>query len=148
MTQTTVTYTLEEFLMRFETRIDRQFAEVNQKMDKQFAEVNQKMDKQFDEVNQKMDKQFAEVNQKIDKQSMETNQKFAEVDQKMDKQFAEVNQSLTDLKVGQADLSAKSDGIDKRLSNVEFFNRSFFLAVVAALLGGAAKFFGIIPIVK
>jgi transketolase len=148
MTQTTVTYTLEEFLMRFETRIDRQFTEVNQKMDKQFAEVDQKMDKQFAEVNQKMDKQFAEINQKMDRQSAEVNQKFAEVDQKMDKQFAEVNQSLTDLKVGQADLSAKVEGIDKRLSNVEFFNRSFFIAVIATLLGGAAKFFGVIPLVK
>ncbi len=133
-TQTTLTYTLEEFLTKFEQRIDRQFAEVNQKMDKQFAEVNQRMDRQFAEVNQRMDKQFAEVNQKMDKQ-------FAEVNQK----FVEVNQTLTDVKIGQADLFAKLDGIDKRLSNQEFFNRSFFLAVIAALLGVAAKLFGILP---
>jgi DNA anti-recombination protein RmuC len=132
-TQTTLTYTLEEFLTKFELRIDRQFAEVNQKMDKQFAEVNQRMDKQFAEVNQKMDKQFAEVNQK-----------FVEVNQK----FAEVNQTLIDVKIGQADLSAKVDGIDKRLSNQEFFNRSFLLAVIASLLGIAAKLFGVLPIDK
>jgi len=143
-TQTTLTYTLEEFLTKFEQRIDRQFAEVNQRMDRQFAEVNQRMDKQFAEVNQKMDRQFAEVNQKMDKQFAEVNQKFAEVNQK----FAEVNQTLTDVKIGQADLFAKLDGIDKRLSNQEFFNRSFFLAVIAALLGVAAKLFGILPLDK
>jgi len=118
-TQTTLTFTLEEFLTKFEQRIDQKFAEVNQKMDKQFAEVNQKMDQQFAEVNQKL----TEVN----------------------KQFAEVNQTLNDVKIGQADLSAKVDGIDKRLSNQEFFNRSFFLAVIASLLGVAAKFFGVLP---
>jgi DNA anti-recombination protein RmuC len=129
-TQTTLTFTLEEFLTKFEQKMDKQFAEVNQKMDKQFAEVNQKMDKQFAEVNQKMDKQFAEVDRK-----------FVEVN----RQFTEVNQSLTDIKIGQADLSAKVDGIDKRLSNQEFFNRSFFLAVIASLLGVAAKLFGVLP---
>jgi hypothetical protein len=44
-TPTTLTYTLEEFLARFEQRIDRQFAEVNQKMDRQFVEVNDKLNK-------------------------------------------------------------------------------------------------------
>jgi septal ring factor EnvC (AmiA/AmiB activator) len=47
-TPTTLTYTLEEFLARFEQRIDRQFAEVNDKLtkiDKQFAEVNDKLNK-------------------------------------------------------------------------------------------------------
>jgi len=129
-TQTTLTFTLEEFLTKFERRIDQQFAEVNQKMDKQSAEVNQKL---------------AEVNQKMDRQSAEVNQKLAEVNQKMDRQYAEVNQTLNDVKIGQADLSAKVDGIDKRLSNQEFFNRSFFLAVIASLLGVAAKFFGVLP---
>jgi len=124
----TVTYSLEEFLVRFEQRIDKQFAEVNQKMDKQFAEVNQKMDKQFAEVNQKMDKQFAEVNQK------------------MDKQFAEVNQKLNKLEVNQVELSTKVSGIDKRLDNQEFINRSVLVAVILALVGAAARFFGLLPI--
>jgi DNA anti-recombination protein RmuC len=47
-TPTTLTYTLEEFLARFEQRIDRQFAEVNDKLtkiDKQFVEVNDKLNK-------------------------------------------------------------------------------------------------------
>jgi transketolase len=134
---TTVSYTLEDVLDRFEQKMDRQFAEVN----KQFAEANQKMDRQFAEVN----KQFAEVNQKMDRQ-------FAEVNQKMDRQFAEVNQKLNKLEIGQVELSGeiktldeKVSGIDKRLDNQEFINRGVLVALIVALIGGAAKLFGWLP---
>jgi transketolase len=147
-TPTTVSYTLEDVLDRFEQKMDRQFAEVNkqfseanQKMDRQFAEVN----KQFAEANQKMDRQFAEVNQKMDRQ-------FAEVNQKMDRQFAEVNQKLNKLEIGQVELSGeiktldeKVSGIDKRLDNQEFINRGVLVALIVALIGGAAKLFGWLP---
>ena len=128
-TPTTVSYTLEDVLDRFEQKMDRQFAEVN----KQFAEVN----KQFAEVNQKMDRQFAEVNKQ-----------FAEVN----KQFAEVNQKLNKLEIGQVELSGeiktldeKVSGIDKRLDNQEFINRGVLVALIVALIGGAAKLFGWLP---
>ena len=125
-TPTTVSYTLEDVLDRFEQKMDRQFAEVN----KQFAEVNQKMDRQFAEVNQKMDRQFTEVN----------------------KQFVEVNQKLNKLEIGQVELSGeiktldeKVSGIDKRLDNQEFLNRGVLVALIVALIGGAAKLFGWLP---
>jgi chaperonin cofactor prefoldin len=51
MTQTTVTFSLEDFLIRLEEKIDKRFAELNQKIDKQFADVNQKIDKLTDKVN-------------------------------------------------------------------------------------------------
>jgi DNA repair exonuclease SbcCD ATPase subunit len=114
-TPTTVSYTLEDVLDRFEQKMDRQFAEVNQKMDRQFAEVN---------------KQFAEVN----------------------KQFTEVNQKLNKLEIGQVELSGeiktldeKVSGIDKRLDNQEFLNRGVLVALIVALMGGAAKLFGWLP---
>ena len=136
-TPTTVSYTLEDVLDRFEQKMDRQFAEVN----KQFAEANQKMDRQCAEVN----KQFAEANQKMDRQ-------FAEVNQKMDRQFAEVNQKLNKLEIGQVELSGeiktldeKVSGIDKRLDNQEFINRGVLVALIVALIGGAAKLFGWLP---
>ncbi len=132
-TPTTVSYTLEDVLDRFEQKMDRQFAEVN----KQFAEVNQKMDRQFAEVN----KQFAEVNKQ-----------FAEVNQKIDRQFAEVNQKLNKLEIGQVEMSGeiktldeKVSGIDKRLDNQEFINRGVLVALIVALIGGAAKLFGWLP---
>jgi DNA anti-recombination protein RmuC len=121
---TTLTYSLEEFLERFEQRIERRFAEMDLKMDKQFAEINQKMDKQFAEVNQKMDKQFAEVNQK-----------------------------LVHLEIGQVELlgevktlDQKVTGIEKRLDNQEFINRGVLVAVIVTGLGSAAKFFGWLPV--
>ena len=136
-TPTTVSYTLEDVLDRFEQKMDRRFAEVN----KQFTEVNQKMDRQFAEVNQKMDRQFAEVNKQ-----------FAEVNQKMDRQFVEVNQKLYKLEIGQVELSGeiktleeKVSGIDKRLDNQEFINRGVLVALIVALIGGAAKLFGWLP---
>jgi chromosome segregation ATPase len=114
-TPTTVSYTLEDVLDRFEQKMDRQFAEVN---------------KQFTEVNQKMDRQFAEVN----------------------KQFVEVNQKLNKLEIGQVELSGeiktleeKVSGIDKRLDNQEFINRGVLVALIVALIGGAAKLFGWLP---
>ncbi|MEB3336342.1 MAG: hypothetical protein VKJ46_02700 [Leptolyngbyaceae bacterium] len=136
----TVTYSLEDILIRFEQRMDKQFTEVNQKMDKQFTEVNQK----FSEVNQK----FSEVNQK-----------FSEVNQRLDK----VDDRLTKLEVGQADirgaiktsdeklsgeiraLEEKVDGIGKRLDNQEFINRGVTVGLMVALLAGIAKAFGLFP---
>jgi hypothetical protein len=54
--------------------------------------------------------------------------------------------------VGQAELSGKIkalegkvDGHGKRLDNQEFLNRGVVVAVLAALIAGAAKVFGFLP---
>ena len=83
----------------------------------------QKMDRQFAEVNQKMDRQFAEVNQKLEK----------------------IDERLNKLEIGQAELSEKVSGIDKRIDNQEFINRGILVAVIVALIAGAAKLFDILP---
>jgi predicted nucleic acid-binding Zn-ribbon protein len=95
----------------------------------------------LDRFEQKMDRQFAEVNQKMDRQ-------FAEVN----KQFAEINQKLNKLEIGPVELSGeiktldeKVSGIDKRLDNQEFINRGVLVALIVALIGGAAKLFGWLP---
>jgi predicted nuclease with TOPRIM domain len=63
-----------------------------------------------------------------------------------------MNQRLTKLEVGQAELSGKIkalegkvDGLGKRLDNQEFLNRGVVVAVLAALIAGAAKVFGFLP---
>ena len=73
-------------------------------------------------------------------------------EQKMDRQFAEVNQKLNKLEIGQVELSGeiktldeKVSGIDKRLDNQEFINRGVLVALIVALIGGAAKLFGWLP---
>jgi len=133
----TVTYTLEEIVSRFEQKMDRQFAEINQKMDRQF---------------EKVDEQFTEVNQKIDKQAKEN-----------DEQFKKIGDRFTKVEIGQTALSreiktlevkligeiktldAKVDGIDKRVDNQEFLNRGVSLTVIAALIGMVIKILDIVP---
>jgi septation ring formation regulator EzrA len=90
---------------------------------------------------QKMDKQFADVNQKMDKQFAEVNQKFAEVNQKLEK----IDERLNKIEIGQAELSEKVSGIDKRLDSQEFVNRGVLVALIAALFSGAVKLFGWFP---
>jgi hypothetical protein len=45
-------------------------------------------------------------------------------------------------------LDEKVGGIDKRLENQEFINRGVLVALIVALIGGAAKLFGAFPIAK
>ena len=125
-TPTTLTYTLEEFLSRFEQKIDRQFAEINQKMDRQFAEVNQK---------------FAEVNQKLEKIDNRLN-KLEIGQERLSGEIKALDEKFTgEIKT----LSEKVSGIDKRLDNQEFINRGILVSVIIALIGGAAKLFDILP---
>ncbi len=84
---------------------------------------------------------------------------FTKLDQRLDR----METSLNDLKVSQAEirgdikaldekltgqiktLDEKATGISKRLENQEFTNRGILVAVIIALIGGAAKFFGVFP---
>lgn len=113
--QTTISYTLEDFLDRFEQKIDRQFAEINQKIDKQSADVKQ----EFAEVKQ----QFVEVNQKLNKLEI----------------------GLVELSGEIKVLDEKFKGFDKRIDNQEFLNRGILGALVVALVAGAAKLLGWLP---
>ncbi len=131
----TISYTLEEFLLRFEQRIDRQFSELNQRIDKldekmnrQYAELNQKIDK----LDEKMDRQYAELNQKIDK-----------LDEKMDRQYAELNQKISDVTGDVKALSEQVKGIDKRLETLEFVLRAGVAAFLTGAVGLLLNAFGV-----
>jgi len=80
------------------------------------------------------------------------------------KDLKEIRDDLTDLKVSQAEikgeiktldeklsgqiktLDEKVTGIGKRLENQEFLNRGILAALIVALIAGAAKLFGWLPI--
>jgi chromosome segregation ATPase len=80
------------------------------------------------------------------------------------KDLKEIRDDLTDLKVSQAEikgeiktldeklsgqvktLDEKVTGIGKRLENQEFLNRGILAALIVALIAGAAKVFGWLPI--
>ncbi|MCA2722907.1 MAG: DUF4164 domain-containing protein [Microcystis sp. M048S1] len=74
-----------------------------------------------------------------------------EVNQKADR----IDQRLTKLEIGQAELkgeikalderlSTKIDGLTAKVAYQEFTNRGILIALVVAILGGAAKLFGFI----
>ena len=119
--QTTVTYSLEEVLTRLEKNIDKQFDEVKQ----QNKETNQKIER----LEKNIDKQFDEIKQ----QNKETNQKI--------ERLLEI---IVELKVGQARLESNVEGLSKRIDSQEFVSRGILLALLATILGGAAKMFGLI----
>jgi peptidoglycan hydrolase CwlO-like protein len=73
---------------------------------------------------------------------------FAKLDQRLDR----MEISLNELKVSQAEirgdikaLDEKVTGLGKRIENQEFTNRGILVAVIIALIGGAAKLFGVFP---
>jgi len=93
MSNETVTYSLESVLKEIKDSIK----EVSQKMDTLQRDVNQKIDTLQQDVHQKIDTLQRDVNQKIDT----------------------LQGDVSDLKVGQAKLTEKVEGMDKRLEKVE-----------------------------
>jgi hypothetical protein len=64
---------------------------------------------------------------------------------RIEQKFDTIGQDSTILKVGQADLSGKVDGIFKRLENLEFISRGILIGLVVAFFGAAAKLLGFVP---
>lgn len=83
--------------------------------------------------------------------------------EKIDSRLERIEENLNALKVSQAEikgeirsldeklsgqiktLDEKVTGLGKRIENQEFTNRGILVAVIIALIGGAAKFFGVFP---
>ncbi len=75
-----------------------------------------------------------------------------EVLTRMDQRLEHIEQDLTQLKIGQESLKGdikvldeKVSGLSKRVENQEFTSRGILIALVVALIAGAAKLFGWIP---
>lgn len=74
-------------------------------------------------------------------------QKLDKLDGKLDK----LSEDVTELKVSLAEvkgdikaLDTKVEGLDKRVGNQEFTNRGVLVGLIVVILGGAAKFFGLV----
>ena len=64
------------------------------------------------------------------------------VDEKLSGQIKVVDEKLS----GQIKtLDTKVEQLDKRIGNQEFTNRGVLVGLILVILGGAAKFFGLIP---
>ncbi|MFN7513526.1 DUF4164 domain-containing protein [Microcystis sp.] len=126
MSNETVTYSLESVLTRIESKIDS---------------LEKRMDEKIDSLEKRMD-------EKIDSLEKRINERFDKVDERFDK----VDERLTKLEIGQADLKGdtkvldeKIEGLTVRVAYQEFTNRGILIALVVAVLGGAAKLFGFFP---
>lgn len=54
----------------------------------------------------------------------------------------DLRKDVNELKIGQARLEEKVGGLGKQVQNQEFINRGILVALIVALVGGAAKLFG------
>lgn len=89
------------------------------------------------------------IDDKLDKMEESSGKRFEKVESKLDTLQKEFNQKLdtlqkdvVDIKIGQAKLEEKVDGLGKRLDYQEFINRGVIIGLLAALLGGLAKMLG------
>ncbi|MCA2709146.1 MAG: DUF4164 family protein, partial [Microcystis sp. M015S2] len=82
--------------------------------------------------------------------------KIDSLEKRIDERFDKVDDRLTQLEIGQAELKAelkgdikvldeKIEGLTVRVAYQEFTNRGILIALVVAVLGGAAKLFGFFP---
>jgi hypothetical protein len=78
------------------------------------------------------------------------------LEKRMDERFDKVDDRLTKLEIGQAELKAELKGdikvLDEKIEGLtvgvayqEFTNWGILIALVVAVLGGAAKLFGFFP---
>ena len=126
MSNETVTYSLEAVLTRIESKIDS----LEKRMDEKIDSLEKRMDEKIDSLEKRMDERFDKVDERFDK----------------------VEDRLTKLEIGQADLKGdikvldeKVEGLTVRVAYQEFTNRGILIALVVAVLGGAAKLFGFFP---
>ena len=103
-------------------------------------------------VSYSLESVLTRIESKIDSLEKRMNDRFDKVDERFDK----VEDRLTKLEIGQAELKAelkgdikildeKIEGLTVRVAYQEFTNRGILIALVVAVLGGAAKLFGFFP---
>jgi peptidoglycan hydrolase CwlO-like protein len=96
------------------------------------------------------------IESKIDTLQKDVNQKIDSLETRMDERFDKVEDRLTKVEIGQAELKGelkgdikvldeKIEGLTVRVGYQEFTNRGILIALVVAVLGGAAKLFGFFP---
>ena len=99
-----------------------------------FDKMDQKFDKKFEQIDQK----FAQIDQKFE----QIDKKFEQIDKKLDKiedKIDNAQKDIIDIKISQGKLEEKINGVEKRLENQEFLNRTVVAGLVLALLANVVK---------
>ncbi|MGK7874433.1 MAG: hypothetical protein AB4426_14340 [Xenococcaceae cyanobacterium] len=71
-------------------------------------------------------------------------QKIDKLDEKFETKLDNLSKDVTELRVGQARLEEKVDGLAKRVESQEFISRGVLIGLIVAILGGLAKLFGLV----
>ncbi|AKV65442.1 MULTISPECIES: DUF4164 domain-containing protein [Microcystis] len=130
MSNETVTYSLEAVLTRIEGKIDS---------------LEKRIDEKIDSLEKRIDEKIDSLEKRID-------EKIDSLEKRIDERFDKVEDRLTKVEIGQAELKGdikaldeKINGLTARVAYQEFTNRGILIALVVAILGGAAKLFGFFP---
>jgi chromosome segregation ATPase len=144
MSNETVTYSLEAVLTRIESKIDS----LEKRMDEKIDSLEKRMDGRFDKVDERFDKvdeRFDKVEDRLTKVEIGQAELKAELKgdiKVLDEKIEGLKGELKgDIKV----LDEKIEGLTTRVGYQEFTNRGILIALVVAVLGGAAKLFGFFP---
>lgn len=136
-TSPTITYTLEEFLMRFEQKIDRHFSELRIDLKQEIANLGAEIKQEIAKLDQKADRQYAELKQDV----KELNQKIPSLSEDV--------KTLGEKVAGvENTVSSKMQGIEKHLENLAFILRSLLIAFFTGFVGLILKVLGVIPNIK
>ncbi|GCA84463.1 hypothetical protein MiHa_02435 [Microcystis aeruginosa NIES-2522] len=130
MSNETVTYSLEAVLTRIEGKIDS---------------LEKRIDEKIDSLEKRIDEKIDSLEKRID-------EKIDSLENRIDERFDKVEDRLTKVEIGQAELKGDIKALDKKINGLtarvayqEFTNRGILIALVVAILGGAAKLFGFFP---
>jgi predicted nucleic acid-binding Zn-ribbon protein len=76
---------------------------------------------------------------------------IGKLDSKIDNTKSELKEDINDVKISLETvkgeikaLTAEVKQLDKRIDNSEFTNRGILIGIIVVILGGAAKFFGLV----
>ena len=141
MSNETVTYSLEAVLTRIESKIDS----LEKRMDEKIDSLEKRMDEKIDSLEKRMDERFDKVEDRLTKVEIGQAELKAELKgdiKVLDEKIEGLKGELKgDIKV----LDEKIEGLTTRVGYQEFTNRGILIALVVAVLGGAAKLFGFFP---
>jgi ferritin-like metal-binding protein YciE len=108
----------------------------NQDLKELLLAFEKKVDLSLSDMNRRMEVGFAELNRKIDVGLAEVRGEIKRVEEKL---TGEINRLDTEIKSVEANLSAKLDGLGKRVENQEFVSRGATVALVGGLVTGMVK---------
>ena len=120
---------LKDILLKFDQKLDRLQTDMN---DVKISVAELKKDNQ--RLEEKIDNNYQSLNTKIDSTAQRLEEKIDSTSQRLEAKIDSSSKNLTD----------NLQNLGKRVDNAEFINRGIFVGLILTILGGFAKFLGLI----